>query len=526
MLQTSLSKAALEETARQLQREIAFPLHEADLKKGLKLYREGFVYNAHLLDSQTVHAHVLDEKVHQLTLHFTDLSQGRCECGAAPICSHRLALFFYLYANVGPVGELVRTWTQRQPSIKLAKASQSGKPSGSSSSWREQFEQAYHRFLTHYRMIDYWFAHHLCDRFFPSLLDKAPDLSVEKQLYHLHAALFTFEQLIEYSERFQRYSYHRSYWEAATSDFVSVIHNKCASLASMSIPAAYSTLLKETQEYVHSLLFTGPNLPDLRIRVYQTVWNMLVQGGLSTEHEQEKLQPKLEHPSSKKESLIALAHLAFLRRHDGEAFAFLKQSDMPVVSYLLFWLRELSHTRQWTRMKAWWPLCLDAVASLETISHHNRTQIIREVLHLLEHYTETTGDGTYYERMLQKLLPYSAYDYSHFLMASGQYKKWVDLHLIANMEIEDIHRSFLAEIEKSDRSLLLPLYHHGVQKMIQMKNRQAYKRAVKYLKKLRSYYRSLGKYHIWLEYRERLLAETKRMRAFYEEMQKGKLLND
>lgn len=169
---------------------------------------------------------------------------------------------------------------------------------------------------------------------------------------------------------------------------------------------------------------------------------------------------------------------------------------------------------------------MNSVNSFFASSHYYKVEITREVLNLSERYTHATGDEKHYETILRALLPYSASEYSHFLMSSKQYKKWVDLHLIAGIEIEEIHRSFLTTIEKNDRSLLLPLYHRGVQKMIQAKNRPSYKQAVRYLKKLRTYYRALGRYDVWLVYREKLLEETKRLRAFHEEMQKGKLLHD
>ncbi|WP_027409235.1 hypothetical protein [Anoxybacteroides tepidamans] len=528
MLQTSLSKAMLDETARRIREELTFPAYEDALKKGLKLYREGFVYNAILVEKEIVQANVFDEKVYKPVIHLTDLSQSHCECSTF-LCPHLLALFFYLYANVSSVGELVRKWNTKQPSVppKLAKASEIAQRSASVSDWHEQFQSAYEQFLSQYRTIDYWFAHHLCDRFFPSLLDKAPYATVEKRFYHLHAALFTFCRLIEYGEHFERLSYQRSYWESAVSDFTGIIRNKCGSLLNTDISPSYLALLEDSCEYARAALFAGQGFTEMRVRVYQIVWNVFAAKGLSIEQEQEKLQKEKENDAARFECSIALAHLAFLRGSDEEVFDLTKNMDAPdVLYYTMFWLRELGRLGQWMRMKAWWSPLIDVINSFHAFSYNYKMQMTQEILYLLEQYTDATGDSSDYEQFLQLLLPYSAYDYSHFLISRKQYKKWVDLHLIAGVEIENIHRLFLTAIEKHDRSLLLPLYHQGVQKMIQAKNRQSYKRAVKYLKKMRAYYRALKRYDVWLEYRDRLLEETKRLRAFYEELQKGKLLND
>ncbi len=60
---------------------------------------------------------------------------------------------------------------------------------------------------------------------------------------------------------------------------------------------------------------------------------------------------------------------------------------------------------------------------------------------------------------------------------------------------------------------------------IQQKNRQNYKEAVRYLKKLRTIYKKLKKEEKWEVYFEQLLQKTKRLRAFQEECQRGKLIN-
>lgn len=505
---------------------MAFPFYENAMKKGLKLYREGFVYNAALLDDGLVQANVLDRQIYKPILDLTDLPQSHCECSSSYICPHIFALFFYLYANVGSVGELVRKWNIKRTSVapKLPKASEVVQPSASVHDWVKRFEHFYDQFLQNYRTIDYWFAHHLCYRFFPSLLEGVPYAGIEKRLYDLHAALFTFCRLVESGEQFQRISYQRSFWESAISDFVGVIHNKCSSF--LNKPAPNASLLDESRKYVRNVLFASEGFMAMRIRVYQMVWNALFRGETWCEKEQEALQKRQEESSFADECLLALAHLAFLRGRDEEVSALLKDVRVAAIPYVLHWMRELALAGQWTRMKTWWELCMNSINLLFASSHYYKAEVTRELLYLSERYTHATGDQKHNETILRALLPYSASQYSHFLMSSKQYKKWVDLHLIAGIEIEEIHRSFLTTIEKHDRSLLLPLYHRGVQKMIQAKNRPSYKQAVRYLKKLRTYYRALGRYDVWLVYREKLLEKTKRLRAFHEEMQKGKLLHD
>ena len=62
-------------------------------------------------------------------------------------------------------------------------------------------------------------------------------------------------------------------------------------------------------------------------------------------------------------------------------------------------------------------------------------------------------------------------------------------------------------------------------KAIERKNRKSYKEAVRYLKKLRTIYKKLNKKTTWEYYLENLLEDTKRLRAFQEECQRGKLVH-
>jgi uncharacterized Zn finger protein len=86
-------------------------------------------------------------------------------------------------------------------------------------------------------------------------------------------------------------------------------------------------------------------------------------------------------------------------------------------------------------------------------------------------------------------------------------------------------RDVLNVIEKHDRACLLPLYHHAVTNAINGRNRQSYKEAVRYLKKLRAHYRKLKKEPQWDAYIARLVKVNKRLRAFLEEVRKGKLID-
>ncbi|MCL6584993.1 MAG: hypothetical protein K6T72_00485 [Anoxybacillus sp.] len=526
MLQTSLSKAVLDQAARQIHQELSHPLYESAMKKGLKLYREGFVYNAQLMEEDVVQANVLDRSVYKPVLDLFQLSQSECQCSSTYFCPHLFALFFYLYANVGQVGDLVRQWnTKQQETTKRPTIIQKpAPPAASIAAWEKQFEQSFAYFLQRHRPSDYWFAHYLCYRFFPSLIEKISYKGTEKWLYHLHAALFTFSRLVQYSKPFQQSSYQRAFWDSAIADFFSVIHNKCNLVANQPNRTPYTALFEELRKYVqHALLSSESLYLEWRLRAYGLLWQTL----FNDKHwiDKEKQELRANKPLTD-EHRLALVQLAFMSKEDDDIPSLLQQVSIPLLPYALVWIRQMASNNEWERMRMIWELCFANGDPLAGIPLHRRGEIANELLARAERYANETNDKKLYEHTLRALLPYSASDYSLYLLENEQYKQWVELHIIAGIDIETIHRPFLSMIEKRDCSLLLPLYHRAVDERIRAKNRASYKEAVRYLKKIRAAYRALGRYGTWRDYRDRLCEETKRLRAFQEELQKGKLLHD
>jgi len=64
----------------------------------------------------------------------------------------------------------------------------------------------------------------------------------------------------------------------------------------------------------------------------------------------------------------------------------------------------------------------------------------------------------------------------------------------------------------------IALYRELAEKAIDRVNREAYREAVEYLKRMRELYRSLGESHKWEEYITALRAQYPRRRALQEEL--------
>ncbi len=90
---------------------------------------------------------------------------------------------------------------------------------------------------------------------------------------------------------------------------------------------------------------------------------------------------------------------------------------------------------------------------------------------------------------------------------------------------QSIKISALRHLESCEPAVLIPLYHQWAAKLIEEKNRSSYREAVRLLKKLRSLYNRQKMGKEWDTFISRLSLRFPRMRAFQEELRKGKLIS-
>jgi hypothetical protein len=125
---------------------------------------------------------------------------------------------------------------------------------------------------------------------------------------------------------------------------------------------------------------------------------------------------------------------------------------------------------------------------------------------------------------MTQLLPYSYSDLSDHWLDQKRYDEWADLQLLIGSRPEDVGAHALREIAKLAPRALMPLYHQSVEAWIQTRNRQGYRMAVKHLKKLEKLYKADKDMPRWNLYITGLVRKHQRLRAFQEELWKGKIV--
>ena len=130
-----------------------------------------------------------------------------------------------------------------------------------------------------------------------------------------------------------------------------------------------------------------------------------------------------------------------------------------------------------------------------------------------------------FEQFCENNLPYTFIPYSNYLLQSGSHKKWVELFIYHGVDVDHIASDDLKAVMQSNPSLLLPLFTSIVNEKIANKNRQSYRAAVRYMKKIRTICKKEKEMDKWERYLARIQASTKRLRAFQEELKRGKLID-
>ncbi|MCP8967709.1 hypothetical protein [Ectobacillus ponti] len=507
------------------------------MASGLQLYREGRVYNVSF-DGYTLEGTVEDGgRIFSTSMPMTDVSQSYCECFQPGSCEHLAAVLLYAGSSFGIVGEIMKRFKNKGkpalPAVKTAKQllQASVFTEDDYDSWIGYFTKEYDKFHTEQRKHKYremYFLMSIFEDFYTLLLRKAPRTEGLREIFELNAAFFCFARLIEAAKAWEEQRTY-SYFKAETVaerflDEIEIFHRK---LMSLTLPLPYDGLLQRTGQTLHGLLFvTSEKALEERFFTYRLLWEQLLARPEWLQEEKERVA-KEELPLLK---VLAEAHLQVIAGNDEAAIALLEQEPEDLIGLYYDWVFGFEARGQWDRVSRWLTFLyqlLQRCLRSEDASQYFKRDAVRHFLTAYKRYAGQQQETAGYEMLLQDLLPYSFWEYDDYLLAKKQYRTWTELHLFMGFgtELEGLKDS-LKLVEKEDREAVLPLYHRAVTKAIQMKNRPAYKLAVRYLKKLRTHYKKLKRTQEWDLYIQRLSANFSRLRAFQEELQKGKLLDD
>ncbi len=211
------------------------------------------------------------------------------------------------------------------------------------------------------------------------------------------------------------------------------------------------------------------------------------------------------------------AHISWLLGRDEEAMRKLAGPHSTASGLVLSYMETHYKTGSWMRLGQWLEFSLPRMRRFPADAFNRALTIWRE-------YAARTGSMDSYSHALAALLPRSYPQYTEHLLQTGQREQWVNFHLLNGVLPAKIDHTQLRQLEQQHPALLLPIYHQAIARQLSLKNRTAYREAVKLLKRLKDLYMGASAPQRFQFFVRELTAKYHRLHAFIEELEKGKLL--
>ncbi|KAB2332541.1 SWIM zinc finger family protein [Bacillus mesophilum] len=531
----------LEEPLQLASQELKGMLHadaEDDVKlvhKGLMLYRQGLVGSLSV-QGETISAVVQDVTPANVLLNLDFFSMSECSCPADGFCRHQMAVFLQLLSRAHSVSEWVEEWRRPLKEMQDAKGwglqkardllKTAGMMKPSYDKWIETFEISFEELFYSKGIIKPYIIPEIYSIYIRRLRAGAPAEREWRLLYELIGSIYTFRKLADLSQRleYEEAVIHRYYGHVFQS-IMDDVFERMRTLSAQSFPFAFDEFIERMKVDSIEILKGDVPLEYERIHLYRILWTTFFTKKNWRQDERERLQ---ESNDSHSFSLSAAAiHIDFLLRQDEDALRALSEKDPSLTTYMLYWIETLNSQKDWKRAGLYLEVFISKLHDYlqQQPDYYTCRDFTRLAIKVISPFCTETGSMDLFERALEETLPYSYNEYEYLLFENQEYEKWGDLQAYIGFDMGILQNDRIKTLEKADPIILLPLYHHGIQSDIDMKNRDHYKAAVRKMKKLRTLYKKLKRMDDWSLYLDEILLKTKRLRAFQEECKRGKLID-
>ncbi|MBD3108531.1 hypothetical protein IEO70_09135 [Bacillus sp. AGMB 02131] len=507
------------------------------VQRGLLLYRQEMVYRKSE-GEELISATVQDVTPCQVSLDLSFPTNSRCSCNQAGVCRHQMAVFFSSYSQIQSVSDWVHAWKNEAPGksygkiqLPLQRAKEiflEEKPMERSySSWKETMENNYQKQIVYFLSQPAYTLSVKWDAYLQRLKAKMPLEPEWKLLYlfllYFHTYTFTLRALKHETVSGSA----RMFLEEEADELLDELNYLLDLFNRSARPFAFDEFFNGLQKDMDILLEDYGELTVPAINIYRSIWTDILKERSWRQTALVRMTETLEtvevKPDVCQTVLIAVIHLNLLTGKDREVPALLERlrpEDFPFIS---FWISHLDEQKSVVFLE----YAIEHIQSyLSYLKHYYRiNQFISHLSPYIRNYCSKTKQPDLFEKYCEKCMPHSLMFYSRALLENGKYKKWVELYIYNNVDYKFISNEELKLIQAHEPKLLLPLLTSIVSENIEAKNRQSYREAVRYLKKIRTVYKKEKNLEQWERYIHLIQTTHKRLRAFQEELKRGKLIH-
>ncbi|MED3689497.1 hypothetical protein P4534_11810 [Peribacillus butanolivorans] len=514
------------------------------VNQGLQLYRQGLVdLKEEAVD--TITAEVQDVTRYKARLNLLFPQEGSCTCDSRFICRHQMAVFFSAYSEYASVSDWLSEWnapkntTPAQALQQVKRASELLKQVEEKSIILDKSYPSWKQFVNvtfteqvepHLGAPTYVIENHI-QTYFKRLSSKAPMEREWKLLYHFVTQFCTMQLTLRMIQLHKSQTQTIRVFYALAVDLAEELHETVQPLSRQARPFAFDPFVFSIKEDVAKLLNGGEGLEYEKIDLYREIWSFLFTTSSWRKEELERVKRELPEQylgtTERTSYSLAAIHLSLLENQDHQAIELLHELKKEACPYIFYWLTLLSESENRSRAIPFIEFIIAHVQEfLEDLSdYYQRVDFVRTFTTLISSCCYKLKRTDLLEKFYRATLPHSYWNYANFLFEQGQYKKWVEMHIYSDISIDLISSESIKEVVSKEPELILPLYYHAVQEKVSLKNRPAYKQAVRYLKKMRTIYKKSKKEDVFERYILYVADSTKRLRAFQEELKRGKLID-
>ncbi len=216
----------------------------------------------------------------------------------------------------------------------------------------------------------------------------------------------------------------------------------------------------------------------------------------------------------------ALACLDMVDGDDADAVRRMQETEFERTSDLVYkFVNRRLEDRLWPAFRLW----MDYLH--EKLEGSRNATVLRPYLTLCRQADVLGGGGAAeWSGRLIFFLPASYHELAAHWLHTGQYEEWADLQLYLGIRPDELDVADMRSVSKSAPGSLIPMYHQAVDEAILSRNRQGYRTAVRLMKKLEKLYLEDGRTEKWNKYVSGIADKYQRLRAFQEELWKGKVM--
>ncbi|MFK2825584.1 hypothetical protein QYG89_07820 [Bacillus sp. B190/17] len=509
------------------------------IESGLRLYAEARA-TVDETSGKFIAGSVEQPDGRSLTVHLDLIfpASSRCTCQAESWCAHQIALFFEAFHDyTESVYDFADEWltAPQSPSaipgvmrasdlLKTKRAADDGPDA-----WMNRIKHtAQDRLPPGSVLRNPYVIEYEGRNVYEDLLKRRPTKREWQPLYELYVSC----GLLSYiTEQLNETAISRELLYRSCSSFLFYLVEEAADAAENigvhALPFEFDSYINYLRRETARLLAPEHQVfASQRIDLYRHLWTSLFKRESWRKEERLRLHSFIREHNGLTAS-IGLLHQLYLANELEDFISFAKDLPDTGVDLYLFWLAESFNAKQYEKARMLIQIIEKKLEGyLEELEQMDSMQS-RRFVHWFLSYIDTewlmAKEPLLYKSLLEQMLPYSFSDLSFYLISAGQYREWVELVIWMDSDLTDLDRNGLKEAAKHAPREVLPLYHHGILRLIEERNRASYKKAVRYLKRLRTLYKKLKQADRWDVYIHHLLEEKKRLRAFQEECRKGQL---